>query len=87
MWALIHGTNEPIYKTETYKHREQTYGCQRGGGGSRIDWEFGVGRCKLLHLEWMSNKVLLHSTGNYIKSPAIDHDEKYFKKECTYMYD
>jgi len=21
------------------------------GGGSGMDWEFGVGRCKLLHLE------------------------------------
>ena len=24
------------------------------GGGSRMDWEFGVSRCKLLHLEWRS---------------------------------
>ena len=23
-------------------------------------WEFGVGRCKLLHLEWINNKVLMH---------------------------
>ena len=29
-----------------------------------MDWEFGVGRCKLLHLEWINNKVLLYSTGN-----------------------
>ena len=27
------------------------------GGGSEMDWEFGVGRCKLLHLEWISNEV------------------------------
>ena len=27
--------------------------------------EFGVSRCKLLCREWMNNKVLLHSTGNY----------------------
>ena len=25
-----------------------------------MDWEFGVGRCKLLHLEWIDNKVLLY---------------------------
>ena len=26
-------------------------------GESRIDGEFGVGRCKLLYLEWVSNEV------------------------------
>ena len=34
------------------------------GGGGGMDWEFGVGRCKLLHLEWINNKVLMYSTGN-----------------------
>ena len=38
---------------QTHRHREQTYGYQ-GEEGSGIDWEFGVGRCKLLHLEWMN---------------------------------
>ena len=37
-------------------------------------WEFGVSRCKLLHLEWISNEVLLHNIGNYIQSLGIDHD-------------
>ena len=32
---------------------------------SRMDWEFGVNRCRLLPLEWISNEVLLCSTGNY----------------------
>ena len=58
--------NEPFYRTETdSRHREQTCGCQGGEGGSGIDWEFGVSRCKLLHLEWLSNEFLLYSTGNY----------------------
>ena len=48
----------------THTHREQTCGCQWGGGGSGKDWEFLVSRCKLLHLEWISNEVLLCSTGN-----------------------
>ena len=39
--------------------------AEREGVGSRMDGEFGVGRCKLCHLEWISNEVLLHSTGNY----------------------
>ena len=37
-----------------------------GGKGSGMDWEFGVSICKLLLLEWMSNEILLYSTGNYI---------------------
>ena len=37
-----------------------------GGGGSRRDWEFGVSRCKRLHLDWMSNEVLLCSTGDCV---------------------
>ena len=31
-------------------HREQTSGCQGGGSGEGKDWEFGVSRCKLLHM-------------------------------------
>ena len=37
-----------------------------GGGGSEVDGELGVNRCKLLPLEWISNEILLCSTGNYI---------------------
>ena len=47
-------------KKQTPGHGEQTCGCQRGGGGSGIDWEFRVSRCKLLHLEWISNEILLY---------------------------
>ena len=47
-----------------------------GGSGSGKDWEFGVSKCKLLHLEWVNNKVLLYSTGNYSQSPGTDHDGK-----------
>ena len=35
-------------------------------GGREMDWEFGVNRCKLLPLEWISNEILLCSTGNYV---------------------
>ena len=28
--------------------------------GSRREWEFGVNRRKLLHLEWISNEILLY---------------------------
>ena len=35
MGNLKHGTNEPIYKTETHRHGAQTCGCQEGSG-----WEW-----------------------------------------------
>ena len=37
-----------------------------GEGGNGMDRESGVNRCKLLHLEWISNEILLYNTGNYI---------------------
>ena len=36
------------------------------GRGSGLDWELGVGGCKLLYLEWMGNGVLVCSTGNCV---------------------
>ena len=43
-------------------------------GGSGMDWKFGVCRCKLSHLEWIINGVLLYCTGNYIQSFGIECD-------------
>lgn len=37
-------------------------------------WESGVNKCKLLCLEWMSNEMLLYSTGNYIPLLVMKHD-------------
>ena len=59
---------------QTHRHGEQACSCQGREGGSRMDGEFGGGRCKLLHLEWISNEVLLYSTGNYIQSLGTDRD-------------
>ena len=75
MWNIKYDTNGPIYKTETdHGHGEQTCGCQRGGSG--MDWEFGVGRSKLLHLECISNEVLLYITVNYIQSLGVEYDKR-----------
>ena len=50
-------------------------------------WEFGTGRCKLLYIEWINNKVLLYGTGNYIQYPVINQMEKNTKKNvCMYVY-
>ena len=53
MWNLKYDTNELSMKQkQTHRHRKQTCGCQGGkGGGGRMDWEFGISRCKLLHIE------------------------------------
>ena len=45
---------------------ENRFVVVEGGRGSGMDWEFGISRCKLLHLVWINNEVLLYSTGNYI---------------------
>ena len=60
--------NLSIEKKQTHGHVEQTCGCQGGGTGCGMEWEFGFSRCKLLHWEWISNEILLYSTGNYIQS-------------------
>ena len=39
-----------------------------GGGGSGMDGELGVNRCRLLPLEWISNEILLCRTGNLMSS-------------------
>ena len=28
--------------------------AQGGGGGSEMEWGFGFGRCKLLHIGWIT---------------------------------
>ena len=61
-------------KKQTHGYGEQTCGFQGGGGGSGMDWEFGVSRCKLLHLQWISSEDLLYSTGNYIQSLVMKND-------------
>ena len=61
---------------------ENRLGVAEGEGeGSRMDGEFGVSRCKLLHVEWMDHKVLQYFTGNCVQSLNRDHDGKYKKKE------
>ena len=50
----------------THRHREQTCGCQGGGRGNGMEWEFWVLRFKLLHSEWKSSGVLLYSTGKCV---------------------
>ena len=48
-----------------------------------MDWEVGVSRCKLLHIEWINNKVLLYSTGSYIQYLVVKRNGKEYIK---YIY-
>ena len=49
---------------------------------------FRINRCKLLHIEWISSKILLYSTGNYIQYPLINCNGKEYKYICitTVLY-
>ena len=62
--VLYTDTNEPFHRKENHGLGEQTCGCQ--GGGSGVVGKLGVHRYKLLPLEWISNEILLCSTGNYV---------------------
>ena len=55
------------------------------GVGGEMDLEFGTSRCKRLHVEWKTNKVLLYSTGSYIQYPGINHNGKENEKEYIYI--
>ena len=55
-------------KAETdHGQGEQTW-CSQGEKGRQWDgWAFlGFFACRLLHLEWMGNGILLYSTGKYV---------------------
>ena len=85
MWNLKYDTNELINQTETDSQTENRLVVAKGEGvGGGMDWEFGISRCKLLYIEWINNKVLLCSTGNYIQYPVINHNGKEYKK-CIYV--
>ena len=50
-----------------------------------MDWGLGVSRCKLLHIQWINNKILLYSIGNYIQYFVINHNGKEYDKKHTYV--
>ena len=66
---------------------EISFVVAKGKGVRRwMEWEVGVSRCKLLHLEGINTKIILYSIENYIEYPMINHNGKeYFKKECLYI--
>ena len=81
----VYGTNESFHGKEYHGLGEETFGCQGQGGRSGMDWEVGVNRCRLLPLKWISNEILLYSTGNYVESHPMELDNvrKKFIQVCV----
>ena len=55
MWSLKYDTNEDNYETDSQTQRIGLW-FPRGRGWEKKDWEFGIRRCKLLHIEWVTTR-------------------------------
>ena len=55
-----------IYKTETDSENELMVTRGKTGWGVIVT-EFGMNRYTVLYLKWITNKVLLYSTGNSVQ--------------------
>ena len=75
MWNLKYDINELIYKTEIDIQNQLV--VAKGEGG--------ICSYNLLSIEWVNNKVLLYSTGNYIQNPLANYHEKECEKEHVYI--
>ena len=68
---LIHETNAGAQRTDFWLLRANGVGGGRVGSLGSADANCYVG--------WINSKVLLHSTGNYIQYPAINHNGKAYE--------
>ena len=88
IWYHSH-VDSQIWHKWTHLQKEADSQTQRTDLWSRgRDREFGLTRCKLLHMEWMSNKALLYSTGELY---SISWDKSQWKrtlkkKKRMYIY-
>ena len=83
MCDLKYDTNEPIYRAEIDPQREQTCGCQGGGGWER---DVEVSRYELLYAKEINNKVLLYGADNYIQCPMINNNGKKYVFFVFYLF-
>ena len=77
--------NFSMKQKQNHSHRKQTGVAKGEGVGGGVDWEFEISRCKLVYIEWINNKILLYSPGNYIQYPVINHNGKENEKEYVYV--
>ena len=61
--------NLSMKQKQTHRQRTDSWLPRGSGGGRGMDWEFGGGRCKLLHLEWKNNRVLMIAQGTVFNIP------------------
>ena len=75
---LKYDTNETIYeiKNRIMDIENRLMVAKGEGVGGEMESEAAVSRCKLLHMEWRNNKVLLHSTENSSQYPMMNNNEK-----------
>ena len=81
MWNLKYNTNELICKIGTDSQTQRTDLWLLSWGQEGLDFECGISRYKLLYTEWINNKVLLYSIGNYSQYPVMNHNGKEYEKE------
>ena len=61
---------------QIHSQRTDLWSPRGNGAGEWMEREFGANRCKLSHIGWINNKVLLYSMGNYIQHPGIKTQRK-----------
>ena len=64
--------------------KNRLVGAKQVGEGK--DWEFGISRCRLLYIGWISNKVLLCSIGNCTHYSVINYNGTEYKRLYIYIY-
>ena len=72
--------NLSMTETESQTYRRDWWLPGEKGWRGKVG-SLGLADAKL-HAEWINNKVLLYSTGNYIRYPVINHTGKGFEEEC-----
>ena len=87
-WTVKYVTNENRNRLKDMGNRlvvvKRVIGWRGQKGGRGMDWAFGLTSCKLLHLEWINNQVLLYITRNYIQPPVINCNGKEYKYGCNF---
>lgn len=80
--------NLPNFKTEReLMYRQNRLRLPRRRGWGRDAVEARASKYKLLYAEWISNKVLLQSTENYVQYPMINcHDGKEYIQKRKYTH-
>ena len=69
-------TQMNLSMTQTHRHREQTCGCQGevASGGEGWIGSFGLADANYyIYIGWISKKVLLYGTGNYIQYLVVNY--------------